>query len=242
MQYHTGVIDDGVSDQNYLGYATLSFNKSSTRNVLLHSTVYDIPGNKQYTYNFSYFYRIDTVPGVNNNPFTFIKSYDGKVVYRYDLPYILPAEAQVGDTLPFFITYADNAVNLTYSTIKEIYDLYVICEDICTPSGSEVMRIMYPPYCLYKKDKSVFPSTKTGLVYNYVTSINQNISEYKTGQLKAVEFIETNDNNILLQKGARVWAKDFIETGPVILYNNNMERTISYRKDYSIICNELKEV
>lgn len=89
-----------------------------------------------------------------------------------------------------------------------------------------VKNIKFVPYLLNLTDmKNNIPITLGG---------NTSIYSHKTGQIEAADFIETEDNQILLQKGGRIWSKEFVE--------NSAATDIFYKNDYSITCKELKEV
>lgn len=115
-------------------------------------------------------------------------------------------------SLPIILSVLDGSYS-SWTYIKEVVGNEVIgCASIsaATTPSSKVARIKTAT-----SSERIFNVWGVDTTYNFnMTSEGKDqILEYKTGQLEAVEFIETDDNNILLQKGGRVWAKDFIETG-----------------------------
>ena len=114
-------------------------------------------------------------------------------------------------------------------TLTSIDGTTVTCElDLTGLSG--VQELFQSNYLRYYDEQQAMPFYQLNVT---PTEKNQ-ILEHKTGQFEAVDFIEADDNQILLQKGGRVWCKEFIE--------NDTVTNMLYKNDYSITCNELKEV
>lgn len=102
-------------------------------------------------------------------------------------------------------------------TIVSIDSTTVTCElDLTDLSG--VQNLLQANYLRYYGDQ---------MQVTYISPLNvtpvdgDQILEHKTGQIEAVDFIETEDNQILLQKGGRVWCKEFKEWNIATLPTKN---------------------
>jgi len=100
-----------------------------------------------------------------------------------------------------------------WSAIIKIEDTKVTCQTSFNAQSSA--GVLY----LYQSDYLLNSTISSTPIYQFnVTPTNGNqILEHKTGQIEAVDFIESEDNQILLQKGGRIWCKEFKEWDTAVL-------------------------
>lgn len=166
-----------------------------------------------------------TFPTKKVKDFKFLYSDSTKLKFSFNSIDILSTN-KIGKQLPIFAAQSGKKC-----TITSIDGTTVTCElDLTGLSG--VQDLLQTNYLRYY---DVMLMHVTFIPQLNVTPIDgDQVLEHKTGQFEAVDFIETDDNQILLQKGGRVWCKEFVENGTAT--------DILYKKDYSITCKELKEV
>lgn len=154
--------------------------------------------------------------------FKFLYSDSTKLKFSFNSIDILSTN-KIGKQFPIFAQSEEKC------TIIGIDGTTVTCElDLTGLSG--VQELFQTNYLRYYDVRRVTFFYQ----FNVTPTDGDQVLEHKTGQFEAVDFIEADDNQILLQKGGRVWCKEFIE--------NDTVTNMLYKNDYSITCNELKEV
>lgn len=110
------------------------------------------------------------------------------------------------------IIYSDTFNTDIFATIVS-YDSTNNYGEAHIPPVSDITQTkvlqMFGPY--YMLGDSIIDETPCVLQFNIVPNNLENIKFKKDYTIKCVEFIETTDDNILLQKGGRLYCKEFIE-------------------------------
>lgn len=126
-----------------------------------------------------------------------------------------------------YITYGlPIGINNKFNCIvKKVNNTTVTCQTIVS-NLSGVQELVQQTYLT----NSAILDLVTLYRFNATPPDKNQLQFYKTRQIEAVEFIESDDNQILLQKGGRIWCKEFIEAGGEDLY----KRASAYNTSKSI--------
>lgn len=160
--------------------------------------------------------------------YTFLKSYGTRCWFSLKLPAVIDTT-----TYPIINKSINVYTNVTGSISATVLNIStdfktLNCVVDFTSSDKDVLILRAVPYLVSNQVDDTLPvvlqtnvNKTSGLLYK------------STNKIEATEFIESDDNSILLQIGNRVWAKEFVEnnSSPIITKNN-----------YSIIATEFVEV
>lgn len=159
--------------------------------------------------------------------YTFIKSYGTKCWFNLRLPAVIDP-----NTYPLINKSINVYTNVTGSisaTILNVSSDFTTLNCIVdfTSNEKDILLIRAVPYLISDQVDDISP-----VVLQINVDKTSGILYKSNNTIQATEFVESNDNSVLLQKGNRIWAREFIESNSSIITKN----------DYSIIATEFVEV